>query len=315
MKHLLTLAGIGLAFLTLAQVSSSQDSEIEDLLKQATSGGADFSTNDARLEGDNLVVSGRVEIFKRNTLTIAAERPGILKMVEPNQVGAMVEAKQVVAQLKDDEPRTALQVAKKRAENEIEILYAESVSEVNQAALEKALAAVKRSRGAFTSLEIKEKRLEVRRSDLQIQKAREDKIIAGLERDQAAAVLTAYELASEISGEVTEVMKRSGEAVSQGDPIMTITDLSTMKCFAEVPQRFSGRIRKGASLTVKIVIENEDLDIERVTFPGRIIFIKQDVGELSQAKGFLAEIQNKKSPDGEYILRENLKVVISIPGS
>ena len=256
-----------------------------------------------------LAIKARIDILHERQ--VAFDRPGVLAFVEPDSEGKMVEAKQIVARLRDEVARKTWEVADEKANNTVEIDYARAARAVALKDLEVAEKANRELPGAFEELEIQRMQLEVTRTGLQIKKAAQDQVIAGLERDQAQAELNQYYVEASVSGEVTKVERKSGDAVRQGDVVMMITDIGIVRAIGHVSAADIFSINKGDPVEVRIQLPDEVHPMEDEVFSGRITFVSPRIDRVEQIIAVHAEVANK-THGGKYMLREGMSIDMRI---
>ena len=157
--------------------------------------------------GNLILTRGRIDIYDERP--VASPRPGILAMVEPEVEGAHVEAGQMIVKIRDEVAQASLNVARKRAENNVEEQYARATKDVSETQLKRATLAIRQAPNSFSDLEMDALELDLIRSTLQIEKALIDQQIGRLEVEQAEAELTTYSVKAEVSGEGTHVERRA----------------------------------------------------------------------------------------------------------
>ena len=201
------------------------------------------------------VSKGAIRILKE--VPLSSEIPGHLNYVNPTEEGRLVRKGDIVIRLTDDLIRAQHTLAERKAASEVEIKFA-------QVALDKALVdlqvqeeANSMSPGTYTESEIRQSKLEVKKAEAQLEKSREDKVILELEAMTKGVELKQYEVASPIDGVVTEIHRWPGEAVRQGDPVLTITDLTIVRAVLDVD--FSYREMVSVGDEVEIIANEQPL--------------------------------------------------------
>jgi multidrug resistance efflux pump len=234
----------------------------------------------------------RCRIKLIDKVTLASERPGILKFVEPKE-GASVERDTPVAGLVDDIARAKLARATKEAENDIEIRFSRKAADVAKNELEQAILVNKDVPGTIPGIEISQYRLKAEKSVLQIEQAEHSLEINQLARDEASAELKSYEITAPFSGTVTRVFKRKGEAVRQGDPIMEIVNTERIRAEGHVDIADILHVQIGDSVEVYLDIPDVDLAVEKEKFTGRIVFIDVEVEPVRRRVRVWADLVNR----------------------
>ena len=149
--------------------------------------------------------------------------------------------------------------------------------------------------------------LAAERSELQIEKAQMDRELNYLARDEAMAQLKTYKVEAPFAGIVTRVHKRQGEAVRQGDPILELVNTDRVRVEGDVKISQIWNIRRGDLVKVQLEIPNFDLDVEKLTFEGRIVFVDVSVEPVSGTVRVWAEVENSGN-----LLRAGLSAKMTI---
>ena len=265
-----------------------------------------------------------LELCRINTLKqveVTFDRPGILSFVEPSSIGEFVEKGKTVARLRDEVAQTALDVATKRANSYVEEKYARAAHAVAKVSHDRSVEANtafqlrnkdRKRPDPYPPREIERLRLEMQRAELQIEKAVNDLAIAALEQRQAEEEMHQYEVKSEHSGVVTTVHKHLGEAVRQGDPVLTITDLATVEAIGRIHVFDFPRVRQGDPVVVFVNVSKDrsdaKLEMEKRRFEGRIAAFGDEWDPLHTTLDVIVKVQNQKDRLSKYLLREGLPV-------
>jgi multidrug resistance efflux pump len=181
-----------------------------------------------------------------NDPTLFAAKPG--RLVEGPNEGDRVQAGQVIARIDDTEALLSYQaatyekeVAQKKAENDVDIRYAEAQEKVTEAEYDEAVEANERARGAMSQSEIRRRKFQHKRSGLATEQARRDHILAQIEVKVADAKLQAAKhdwetrrLTSEINGVVSERFMQVGEWANAGDPVAKLMQLDKIRVLGYV---------------------------------------------------------------------------------
>lgn len=72
---------------------------------------------------------------------------------------------------------------------------------------------------------------------------------------QLLQVETVFNLRAPVSGIVTQIFRRPGEAVMEGEPIVTIADTHASRVFAYIDEKAAVRIQPGAAATIRLTDE------------------------------------------------------------
>jgi RND family efflux transporter MFP subunit len=270
-------------------------------------------TDDSRPKSDappasvaGTVVVERSVIEPIDQVTLASDVPGIIAEL-PFREGDEVPAERLVARLRDEIPKAALQTARKLADTTIEEQYAAAAHEVAAATVDKAEMANEKVFGAVPVVEVLRLELDEHRAELQIDKARHDRGVAESRADEAEAQLNAYTLKAPFSGVVTRVHKKVGEAVRQGEQIIDLVNTSRVRVEGYIAVSDFWNVKRGNLVRVQIDLPGLRPDIADRVFEGRLVFVDRTVHPVAQRVRVLAELDN---PDD--LLKGGLKARMTI---
>jgi membrane fusion protein (multidrug efflux system) len=200
---------------------------------------------------------------------VAAQTRGLLRDVRV-QVGSSVRAGEVIATQHD---------------------------ELLRADLEQAEAALARSSDERRRVELLAEKQLADRNRLQTVIAQHRVDTAAV--DKARTLLDLSRHRSPIDGVVTEQLRYSGDAVEEGSPIVTITDVSRIRILAKVPETHALRIRPGdsAELEAEGLVQSRPARVSRI-YPSadpvsHQVTVELDAGRLyAQLKpGYLVTVR------------------------
>ncbi len=269
------------------------------------------ASDKTELDGNNLHLSHkdcRLELLRSKVVILGATQTGELVSVEPGEVGKLVEAGSIVAEINDAVMQAKLAAAIERGKSDIEVRYAEASHELAKEKYRDAL----KNQGIYSPAEVMNSKLDYQKTKLQIEKAQVDGSIVKIETEEIRAELKNYKMKAPVTGEVTEVFKRKGESVRQGDDIMQITDLSEVRAVGHIPTKYQGRITKGTKVLLKLLGRNGDPPPFENKFEGKITFIKPKITRISQKFEVYATIINQKDRNGNYILKAGMSNKITV---
>ncbi len=246
----------------------------------------------------------RIKLIDR--VILASDQPGILEYVEPEE-GDLVRAGQVVAKLKDDVARAAYEIAKKKAENDVQVRYARKAAELAQAEFMKAMEANRQVPGAVPDIEVRRLKLAWEKSRLSIELADHEFAVAALEAKQAEAQLEMYRIKAPWDGIVTQIYKRKGEAVRQGDPILEMARTDRVRVEGRVSINDVWRVKPGMAVQVQLDIPGIDLPEEHQVFEGRVVFVDVAVQPVTRDVRVWARVANH-----DNILKDGLTATMTI---
>lgn len=256
-----------------------------------------------------VIVGQRGRVILADEATLASDRPGIVKFVEPEE-GDRVKAGQKVAALKDEVAAAALAVAEETAKNDVEVRFAQKSSDVAKVEYERALEANRKSANNIPEIEILRYKLSYERAKLQIEKAQFDREVAFRQRDEKAAELATYQITAPFDGVVTRVLKQEGEAVQQGDPILQVvkTDVVRVEGWVDVAEAF--RVKPGDAVRVRIDLPGLPERARGRLFEGKVGFIDVTVNPVTKQIRVWASVPNEGN-----LLKAGLPVAMEIAPS
>jgi macrolide-specific efflux system membrane fusion protein len=182
-----------------------------------------------------------------NDVSLAADEAGKLIEIFVKE-GEAIDARQVVAQIDDNDAVMAREVAghkyaaaKKTAENEVSVKAAMAANGVAEAALQMVKEANLKRPGAYTETEVLKHTLERDRSRYQIDFAKNEILVA---LDEARASLAQYKQAQEMierrklkapfGAMVNQVIREAGEWVNVGDPVVHLVQMDRLRVHGSV---------------------------------------------------------------------------------
>jgi multidrug efflux pump subunit AcrA (membrane-fusion protein) len=251
---------------------------------------------------------------------VPAQEPGVLVKI-PVHEGQQVTTGELLAQIDDIVPRAQydvarfkLDVAKKQATDNIEVLYAEAGFRHADSKVRRDAAANARTPNTVTDELVDEHRLDREKFRLSIDKAKKDLEVNVLQQGVSEAELRAAkanidrrQIVSPLDAMVVELTRREGEWVQPGDTVMRLVriDLLRVQGFLSSKEYRPSEIQ-GLPVQVVVTLARG----QRATFPGKIVF----VSPLIQAGGDFqvrAEVQNRKEGDS-WVLSPGRKAEMTI---
>jgi RND family efflux transporter MFP subunit len=243
------------------------------------------------------------------TARLATDRPGVLAEVKP-QEGDAVRKNDIVARLMDEVPQANLDVAKMVANDQVEIQYATKLHAVDKLEYEKDVQANRQHLNTVPDLEVQRARLQMERSDLQIDKAVHEIKVNDLKAAQAEAELKTYRILAPFDGVVTRVMKYRGEAVHQGDTILEVVNTDVVRIEGRVNEKDIWCVKVGSPVAVKLSVRGAEPEVEKQVFHGRIGFVDVVANSASLETRVWAEVPNPNN-----VLRPGLLATMTIESS
>jgi multidrug resistance efflux pump len=256
---------------------------------------------------------------------VSAEESGPL-MELTVKAGQRVERGQCLGQIKDTKARAGrdlahaeAEVARKEAENDIDVRYAEKQYDVAKTTLrlyEETNANPRMGKGKVIPVtEMLKIKLESERAELQIEQAKFKTKVGKLQHDAKLAAVAAADddidrrkIASPLDGEVREVMQKRGQWVNPGDAIFHVVDMRKLRVVANISSlQFDAHEIDGRE--VQIVVE---LKRGQATFAGRVVFVdRQVVGDQFKVH---IEVENRQE-NGHWVLLEGKTVEVILDGA
>jgi membrane fusion protein, multidrug efflux system len=239
-------------------------------------------------------------------VTLAADRSGVLSATMPRE-GDRVKEGQIVARLRDSVAVAAVAVARKKADNDVEVRYAEKAAAVARTEYERSVEANRRLAGTVPDIELKRLQLAAERATLQIEQASHDLEVKRLERVQAEADLGTYTVEAPFDGVITRVIRSRGESVRQGDPVVEVASTARVKIEGEIPLKQGFRVKPGQTVAVQLELDDLPPDVEKKAFAGKIVFVDVTAQPVSGRIRIWAEVENQ-----ENLLRAGLPAKMTI---
>lgn len=237
------------------------------------------------------------------------------------QDGAPVQRGMRLAQVDDRQPRlelkaaaAELRAAQARSESDIEVRYADAAYRVAQAEYDAALDANRRVAGTVPRSEQRRLELTQHRALLQIDRSKMEQTVTQLNTDVRQAAVEAAEAAilrrrieSPIDGIVLAVLKRPGEWVQVGEPVVRVARMDRLR----VEGFLSAADYNASEITGRPVTVQFELARGRIqTLPGRVAFVSPLV-QAGNRYRVRAEVENRQE-SGEWLLRPGMAAEITI---
>jgi multidrug resistance efflux pump len=203
------------------------------------------------------ISANRANVVILDERELSAEIPGLLVYVNPPTEGQLVKKGDVVIRLNDTVIKKQCELAQAKAASDVEIKFTE-------VALAKSLVdydvqmtqqkeSVRRSgKGVYTDSEMRQLELDVEKARASVEKSKEEKHILELEAITKEAELSQYTIVAPNDGVITKIHRRPGQSVRQGDPILTLTDLSVVRAIIFVDYGYRDQVRIGDEVEIMI---------------------------------------------------------------
>lgn len=231
----------------------------------------------------------------------------------PVEEGQSVESEEIVAQIdsrstlaKQNIAKAELEAAKAQAANNAEIEVADSAIEVAKADLDANEEIKKTNKRAVSDSEVRKYKFQHDKAIAQKKQAVNEKDIAGLtanakkaQHDAASIELDLRQARAPFKGQVVEIMKKKGDWVTAGDPIMHIVGLDQVrvKGFVQVSGEYGASqddvIGKPVTITV------DAAGGKKHTAKGIVRFASPVIEGVAASRHFRiwADVDNEKTVD------------------
>lgn len=250
---------------------------------------------------------------------VPAQEAGVLTSIEVKE-GVLVKRDAQLGQISDVQAKlqkraaeAEMQVAKIKAEDDVNERYAEASFKVADQEVKRHEDANK-VRNVTSPSEMAKLRLQAEQARLQIQKAKNERNIAAAETLAAQAKV---ELADEqirrrqivapVDGEVVEILVRAGEWVEPGNPVFRVVGMQKLRVegFANFKKLDPTQINNRA-VVVRVELSNGRVE----TFSGKIVFVNPLVlaGDMYRV---WAEVENKVE-NNQFLLRPGIEATMEI---
>lgn len=233
----------------------------------------------------------------------------------PTRDGQTVQRGMLLAQVDDRQPRLQRQAAEAelkaalaKAEDDIEVRYAEAAYRVAQAEYQSALEVNRKVPNTMPQTEVRRLELTQQRARLQIDRSRLEQTVASLQADvnranvdAAAAAIERRRVVSPIDGVLLAVHKQPGEWVQAGEPLLRIArmDLLRVEGFVSAAEYNASELAE-RPVTVQLELARG----RKVELPGRVTFVSPLV-QAGNRYRVRAEVQNR-TEQGQWLLRPGM---------
>lgn len=291
------------------------------LFAQLGAGSPYRTTDQPRVDANGDPVFSSASITAEEDAIIPAEAEGTLVNISVKE-GDRVAKGTVLATIDDRQALAAVDVAKisldaamERASDDIEEKYAVAAADVAEVDWKKDKEANQRVPNSVSEIQIIQKKLVLDRSNLQIQKAKKDQVIAKKEAAVKGGELKAAEIglarrtaAAPFDGEVQQLYQKQAQWVNPGDPVLRLVKFDVLRVETYVSaDQYDPVDLAGKPVTVKVRLARD----REVKLPGRITHVGQTVRAVKGDYLVRAEIQNQR--DGDYwLIRPGLLAEMTI---
>ena len=235
--------------------------------------------------------------------------------------GQYVKAGQLLAQIDDQQPQVDKMAAElqrdaalAKAQDDIEVRYAEAAFAVASAELERAVSIDRKSPGGVTQQEIQKLQLAKHRDELQIERSRLERRVAKMNADvHQAAVQSAVhavarrQIVSPLAGVVVNILHEKGEWVAAGEPVLQVVRIDRLRVegflnATEIgPEEVTGR---------PVVVEVQLVGGHTARFSGNVVFVSPLV-QAGDKYRVRAEVENR-TENGSPLLKPGMTATMAI---
>lgn len=266
---------------------------------------------DSKVGKRELVIErGLVTLIHDNK--VPANEAGMLTGLSVEE-GQSVEQDDIVAQIDNRSVEARRQIAeaeelaaKAQAENEAEIEVAEKAVEVTKAEYDQSVEIRKVNKAAVADTQLRKDLFNWQKSIAQVKQAKNEKHIAGLtfnakkaQHNAASIELDLRQVRSPFRGQVVEVMKRPGDWVTVGEPIMHIVGLDKVRVKGFVLMSGANGASDEEVLGKDVTITVFGAGERKHTVKGKIGFASPVIEGVGSSRQFRiwADVQNEKTVD------------------
>src|SRR4051812_11408535 len=235
--------------------------------------------------------------------------------------GQYVTQGQLLAQIDDQQPRLDKLAAELerdaalvKAQDNIEVRYAEAAFEVAAAELERAVSIERKNANAVTQQDIEKLRLAKRRDELQIERSKLEMRVAKMTAEVHQATVKSADdavarrqIVSPLAGVVVTLFHEKGEWVAAGEPVLQVIRVDRLRVEgfvsgAEIgPEEIAGR---------PVSVEVQLAGGRTARFNGKVVFVSPLV-QAGDKYRVRAEVENR-TENGNPLLRPGMSATMTI---
>ena len=255
-----------------------------------------------------------------DAVDVPAQEAGPLKAIQVKE-GDQVAQGSLAAQIDDREAQLQKltaelerDAAKAKAEDDIEVRYAQKEFELREQELRQDEDINRRSPGTVPTSEIRRKQLERTRAELSIDRSKLNLKVAQMTAQvQDAAVQGAEvsilrrQILAPFDGQVLQVYRQADEWVNAGEPVLHVVRMDRLRVDAFVD---------GSKYTLpeianrQVIVEIELARGRREQFSGRVVFVNPVV-QAGNKYRMRAEVDNRQE-DGQWLLNPGMTATMAI---
>ena len=269
-----------------------------------------------------------------NDVDVPAQEAGVLTKFHVRE-GSVVKALANLVQIDDADSKVRLKsaeleysVAKKNAENDINVAAAKAAADVAEAEVNESKAINQKARGSIPPTQIRREELTKTRAELQVDVAQLEYDVAQLTSDVRLSQVDIVKLSvtrrlvkSPIDGVVERRYKEVGEWVQPGEAILQVIRMDQLRIEGFLradkvaPTDIVGReVRVEVAFKKigagKVAAQGEKDPLLR-PFEGKVEFVSNQVQAGGEYRVW-AEVKNRQTPDGHWVLRPGMVATMKI---
>lgn len=206
---------------------------------------------------------------------------------------AQIDARQAI--LEQRKAEFELEVARKEANNDVNVRYAKAAWGVAKAEYESALEANRKSPGSVSDLELRQKELAMQKAHLQIEQSERDLDVAVVTAKTREVLVELGKLNVErrsikapLAGVVVDISKRPGEWVTPGDPVLRLVRVDRFRVEGLIDARRYGRELEHLAVTVEADIAGG----KHAKYTGEVVFVSPEIEPVTNKVRLWAEVDN-----------------------
>jgi macrolide-specific efflux system membrane fusion protein len=200
-----------------------------------------------------------------------------------------------VQKLDVERARIELAIARRQAEDDVNVRFAKKSVEVAQAEKNRADESIKKFPKSISNTELDRLRLTVEKSILEVERATSELKIARHNRELkenevkiATENVARRQITSPVSGVVVEVQRRRGEWVQPGQTVVRILRIDLLRAEAFIAVEHASD--KLAQSAVKLLVDLPGRP--QASYAGKVVFVSPEVDPVNRQVRIWAEIDN-----------------------
>lgn len=247
------------------------------------------------------IPSALVKVIEQ--VDVPAKEAGVLAAVKVRE-GQMVEKGELLAQIVDteaciarDRAKIELEIAKKKAKNDVNIRFAKKSAEVAKAELRRSMESYKIYPKSISDSEMDRLRLVVQRAELEVEQAEYEFEIAELawrvkenEYQAAEEKVQRRKINAPLRGVVVDVHRRGGEWMELGETVLRVLRIDRLRAEGFLRAEDVRGDLVGAPVRLRVDLPNKG----GAEFPGKIVFLSPEIDPVNAQIRVWAEVDNRR---------------------